>query len=364
MPLTPQRDVITARQLTHTALFSAISLLAGVAPAVAAGAAGSAGWLAPLFGLPPVIGMAFLLQYMYRKRPDDPLDQIFYAVWGRIPGRAVLALYAAWCTLQASFSLRLYIERIQAGMFTRTGGALFAMMLLAICWWASIGRLNALTRASAVFFGLVALTLLVMLLLALPDYNLGNLLPVNPMRAQSIVLGGASVLGPFGVLIYANFLSGRVENRHLLGRHSLPALAVITLGCMLLFAFTIGILGAPLTARMQDPFLIAVKNISGTAGNARLEAFVIALWTMPTFVFISLMSMVALTLFASIGGTSGAKPMAGPLQLFIYVGALSLGVYAADVVRMYTSYVQVGHYVFQYGIPVLTLGLGKLRRKI
>ena len=358
-----KQDVVSGRQLNRMALFSVVSILAGTAPAAAARIAGSAGWLAPLFGALPVLGAAFLLQYMFRRCPARSLDQIFYAVWGAVPGRIILTLYILWCVLQASFSLRLYVEHIQAGMFAQTGGAFFALMLLAVCYWASRNKLTVLVRTSAVLFGLVGLVLIAMLLLALPDYQAANLLPVNPLKAPSIALSGAAVLGPFGVLIYAQFLSGRVNDRERLGRTGILPLTVAALGGVALFVFTIGILGAPLTARMQNPFLIAAKNISGVEGNARLDAFVTALWTMPAFLFISLMSMTALTLTASVCKLDDPKSLAGPLQLLIYVGALSLGAAAADVMAVNESYVQYGHYVFLAGFPILTLALGKLRRE-
>ena len=358
-----KQDVVTARQLNRMSLFSVVSILAGTAPAIAARTAGSAGWLSPLFGALPVLAVVFLLQYMFRRCPARALDQIFYAVWGAVPGRVILSLYVLWCVLQASFSLRLYVEHIHAGMFAQAGGAFFALMMLAVCYWASRGRLAVLVRAAAVLFGLVALVLLAILLLALPDYRVENLLPVNPLKAPSIAMSGAAVLGPFGVMVYAQFLSGRVSDRHQLGRSGVMPLTLAALGGVLLFVFTIGILGAPLTAVMQNPFLIAAKNISGIEGNARLDAFVTALWTMPTFVFISLMGMTALTLTGSVCKLDDAKNLAGPLQLLIYVGAMSLGAAAADVMAVGESYVQYGHYVFLVGIPLLTLGLGKLRRE-
>jgi len=358
-----KKDMISAKQLSYMAMFSIWFTLMGTAPAVAARSAGSAGWLAPVLGALPVLLIVFLLQIMYRRHDERALDQIFTDIWGQIPGRILLALYALWCTLQASFTLRLYVENIQTGMFARSGGSFFALILLSVCYVALRGRLASLARASAVLFGLVALVLLTMLLLALPDIRTENLLPVNPLKAPSIALGATAALGPFGALIYVHFLSGQISDRRHLSRHSVLPLAAAALGGLVLFIFTIGILGAPLTAHMPNPLLIAVKNISGIQGNARLEGLITALWTMPAFVFITLMSMVALTLIAAVFRMKSAVPMAGPLMLLVYVGALSMGATAADVMRVNEGYVQYGHYVFQYGVPLLTLGLGFLRRK-
>ncbi len=359
----PKQDMISARQLAALTVFSLLSIIATTAPQSAAVFAGPSGWLAPLFGILPVFGVVCLIQYMYKKRPNEPFDQIFYSVFGPVVGRFVLGLYALWCIILCFFSLRVFGERVVSSMFVQAGVSLLSVMLLGLCLWAIRGRLNALSRLTAICTGLVTVVLLFISLAALPDYDLNNLYPINPMEAPSIVGSGLTVLGTFGIIVYSQFLSSRVSDRQQTARRSMLPLLALMLSAMWLIVFTIGILGSSLATHMQNPFLIAVKNITGIEGSSRFESVIIALWTMPTFVFITLMSMVSLSLISSIVKLESTNYMAAPIVLLIYVGAASLARYAPDVLRIYRTYLQYGHYLFQYGFPLLLLGVGKLRKK-
>ncbi|MDR3207712.1 MAG: spore germination protein [Oscillospiraceae bacterium] len=356
-------DAVSARQLSNAALFSALAALAGFAPAGTALAAGSAAWLSPLFALPPAVGVVFLLQYLCRRRPGEALDQIFYTVWGGVAGRGLLCLYALWCVLHACFALRDYTERIQAAMFPQAGAAFLALPLLALCFWAMKHQLRFLTRAAAVFLGLAAVALAAMVLLALGDIRPGHLLPVDPPKTLAAAGGGVALLGPLGATVYAAFLSGRVSDRYRLGAQSVRPLIVTALIASGLIAFTVGILGAPLTARLQNPFLTAVKNISGLEGGVRFESILTALWALPSFVFIALMGLVALTLLASVLKVDSAALLAGPVCLLIYAGSRGLAVYAGDAARLYQTWVPYGDVLLQYAVPVMTFGVGRLRIK-
>ncbi len=359
----PKQDLISARQLACLTVFSLVSLIATTVPSRLADNAGPSAWLSPVFGVLPVLGIVFLLQYMYSKRPDEPLDQIFYAVLGQVFGRVVLCLYALWCLLQASFVYRFFGERIATDMFITGELPVLQVLLLGVCFWAVKGRVNILTRVAYIFAAMITMALLFVLAVSVKDIRMENLLPVNPLKTFDIARNGAVVTGYYGVIVYANFLSGRVTDRQLIGKKSVWPLMTGVILTVYFAVLTIGILGSGLASNMQNAFLSAVKNLSGFEGRSRFESIISALWTMPSFSFIALMCMVAIALLSSAVKLKGPTYLTGPIVFLIYATGSALVAYFGDAAEIYHTYVQYGNYMFQFGFPLLVLGVGKLRKK-
>ena len=69
----------------------------------------------------------------------------------------------------------------------------------------------------------------------------------------------------------------------------------------LLSAFTIDILGAELTAKLNHPFFTMLRNVSLFHAVERFGALVIGLWVLPDFVLVAMLLTLAVSVFQSSG---------------------------------------------------------------
>ena len=73
----------------------------------------------------------------------------------------------------------------------------------------------------------------------------------------------------------------------------------------LLSAFTIDILGAELTAKLNHPFFTMLRNVSLFHAVERFGALVIGLWVLPDFVLVSMLLTLAVNCLRAAGTHDG-----------------------------------------------------------
>lgn len=73
----------------------------------------------------------------------------------------------------------------------------------------------------------------------------------------------------------------------------------------LLSAFTIDILGAELTAKLNHPFFTMLRNVSLFHAVERFGALVIGLWVLPDFVLVSMLLTLAVNCLRAAGTRDG-----------------------------------------------------------
>jgi hypothetical protein len=356
--------MITARQLTALSLFSLLPQAGGLFAALTAERAGVAGWLAPLPAVLPALGALFLLQALYRRHPDAPLDRIVLSALGPVAGRAFLGLAALWCLLRGALVLRLHGARGVELLFPRTHPAGLMLLLLLVTLRAARGRLSVLSRAGVLCLLLVSVGLLLLWLPALPSARLMPFLPAEPADATRLLQGAWPLAALFGFAVLTNFLSGQVDDRTNTGRRSVPPLLLCAGATALLLLFSYQVFGAALAARMPEPFPAAAGSLSGPGGTARLAPFVLSLWSLCDFLHLALTSLTAMSLLGAVTGRTNLRPLAIPLHVLLFLGALVIPLGSTDLRALATVLLPWGDGLLAFGLPPLLYLADRLRRKL
>lgn len=257
--------------------------------------AGSASWLCGLAAFPPLLLLALLLGAMLRRRREgEGMGDLMLRALGPVAGKIVLALYALWFLLYAAFLLRSSAERFIATVYPYSRPWAFVAVLLLISLLAALGGPKALFRAAEIFSPLMTLTLVFVLLFALPELNWENLLPVSARDVLPVLRGALPIVNiGAGLLVYPTFFEGMVPQQS--GRNMAAAKWLVRLCALstLLSAVVIGSFGAELTQKLSHPFFTLLRNLSIFHAVERFEALVVGLWVLPDFVLVSLMLTLA-----------------------------------------------------------------------
>ena len=297
-------DRISPRQFVAAAFLSALSPLIRRFPRTPAALAGRGAWFAVLLSAVPMLAAAAAAALLLRRQRGRGLAEVFTALLGKLPGRALTGLYGLWFIFYAGFLLRSGAERFLTTVYSGAQPALFVLVMALLCAVGAAGRLRPLGRCAMLLRPLMLALLLGIALLTLKDIDLALLLPLpaGDLRAQSAAaLETANVLS---VVFFLGFLGGRLE-RPLRPRDWAPWLAALLGIIALMTVQCLGVFGAELTAALRYPYFMLVRDVSVLGALERLEPAVIALWVFPDFLLIALLLRLAAENFRFAFGAAG-----------------------------------------------------------
>lgn len=274
-----KHDALSMRQMMVLLAVALLAPATDVLPALAVQWAGRGGWLIPA-GVFPLLLLALWAASGLCLRGG--LSQTL----GRAPAGFVAAVYLAWVLLTLTLSLRLCWARLAA--FDQSGPAVCVVFLLAVAVWMGLGKVSAFARAGEVFYLALAVALIAVFLLAAPKVEWENLRPTLE-EAAGLPGGCAAAAGLLLNIVPACALGGRVAKRPGNVRRAVGWTAAFCVTAALLLASITGCLGAGLTARLPEPFLIMIQGLGVKGAFQRTEALFAALWTLSDLILAGLL---------------------------------------------------------------------------
>ncbi|MFR7768155.1 MAG: GerAB/ArcD/ProY family transporter [Oscillospiraceae bacterium] len=286
---------LTRRQYYTLCTMALLSPLLHLVPRKTAAEAGCGGWLSGAAALVPLLLFAALLEGILRRgRPGEGIGEITLRALGPVAGRVLLGVYALWFLLYSAFALRIGAERFIEAVFPLSQPWPFVVTILAMAVCGALGEPKALFRAAEIFWPLLAGVLTLVLVFALPGLDVKNLLPVTAADAPGVARSALTVFGAgAAVLFFAAFTGGATPETPGRARCAMRWCVRTCVLVTLLSVFTIGNLGAGLTAQLNHPFFTLLRNISLFHAVERFGALVIGLWVLPDFVLVAMLLTLA-----------------------------------------------------------------------
>ena len=359
-----RNDSLTLRQMLALTFVCLLSPAIRLLPRSAAMAGGSGGWLAPILAAPAAAALAAVLcRLMASRRGSEGLVGVLLRIWGRLPGRAICAALMLWMVFYTGILLRTGAERLLSTVYTGGGPALFMAVTAAGAGIVSLGRLRSLGRLGEVSVPAMCGILALVLLLALPDVEPAELLP-EPGREKGVLAASIPVLSVVSKCVFPLLLTSGLERAERPLPRALRWLGLLLLILVGITAATVGAMSASLTARLQHPFFVMIRNISVFGIIERIEAVVIALWVIPDLVFAAALLRAEGVLLSAVTG----RTIGRPLHLVFAAGAMICGLAAArdafSLERLSRELVPAVNLALAFGLMPLSLLVGRLRRVI
>lgn len=291
--MTPNNDFITQRQFIALCFVALLSPIIHRVPQVLAQKAGYASYLAPLIAVIPVFLLLLLMRAFVRRGGKSfGLREAIIASLGKYAGRAVVALYSLWLVFFAGFLLRSGAERFIVTIYPNASHILFIIGMGALCLLGALGQFKSLARAAMLFRPLLLGVFALILALALKSVNLKGDLAITVDQLPSALLASVVVANSFSTAVFLTFALGHTSDAPKVGPYAVWTL--ITLLVMeVLCITTIGTFGAEMSAKMNHPFFLLVRNTTLFGAIDRVEALIIALWVFADFVLISSLLFIA-----------------------------------------------------------------------
>ena len=266
-------QMISMRQLMTLLLLGLFTLGADLLPSLSG--AGAALWLTPLLCL-PILLLGITIGFSGRKvKERKDLGEGLLNLCGRMVGKVLCFLFLLW----GFVLLTVNVARCTARLGTAEGSpVIFVALVLALAVWMAHGKLSAAARSCEIFYLIVGVSILAVILLAVPRVQFGNVLLLR--RAELLALPG-SMVSLFGLLsmgLYVFFFLGSVtvRKKDKMACYRRMSLLFVSLGALMFLI--LGCFGAPLVAKLERPFFQMVAALGVEGAFQRLEALYSALW--------------------------------------------------------------------------------------
>lgn len=358
------KDAVTPRQLTALAFVSVFSPLIRRFPRTLAATGGRSSWIAipmaALFLIPIFLLMCLLL----RSRPGASFSALLTDALGVFLGRVVTALYALWLLFYTGFLLESGAIRFLSTVYQGAHPWIFILCMALACAAGAAGPVRAIARSAMLLRPLMAAIPALIVLLTLKDADVRLLLPVIAADLMPDAFAALKVVNLLGVAFYLSFFGERVEGpfrlRNSVGWAAalLALVGLMTLGCLSMF-------GPELTAKMTYPFFMLARDVTVLGALERIEPVIIAVWVFADFIFLSvLLRVAAQTLRFSLSGDNAPPRWLPPLCALCAAGtAFLLPENLTGFYRISEFVVPIVSASMVFGVPLLTLIAGKLRKK-
>ena len=345
-------------------------------PRTLVAAAGRTAWLAiPISVLPVLLGLLTMWLLFRNKAPGTGLAGLLTDVFGGVLGRIIVGVYALWLIFYTGFLMRSGAARFISTVYQGASPWIFVISASLIGGFVALGELKAIARSAMLLRPMLMAVLALLVILAVKDVDFRLLLPATVSELPGDGYAALKLANLLSVAGYFAFLGDRMEGRFRL-RDYAGWLAAVLVIIGLMTAVCLGMFGPELTAKMTYPFFMLARDVTILGSMERVEPVIIALWIFSDFIFLSaLFSIAARNLrFCLAFSEPDAPPKLTDLRngRWLMLPCAALVVAAAALIpgevpafeRFSEVVVPAGNAVMIVAVPLLTLLVGKLRRRI
>lgn len=319
-------------------------------------------WLSPFWasflGFIPIY-IAFQLHKFY---PKQTIIQYSEQITGRILGKILGFIYLVFYIQMNGGGIRIYSEFINGAFLPKTPQILVSLTMVLVCSFAVRGGIEVLARVAQFFIPLYVLSIVILIILLLPELDYKNMLPILENGLMPSLKGSIVPGGWFAEFLLVAFLFpylSDTEKGRKWGKISVFSVLITFIVTNFLILFLFG----GTTSRYLYPLFSASRYISVAGFLEHLESILMAMWVAGTFIKFSVVLYAIVLCAAQLLNLSDYRPIVFPLGflniLFSMWGTPNKMVeseYNFIVFPIYSFFVQIL-------IPLMLLIIAVLRKK-
>lgn len=354
--MTPQTayNSISIRQLMLLLISMTLSSIVRISPRYLAQTAMQGAWLAPLSSM---LVMLLQLVLLYGLLKDQTEDLSLYAVTQGTLGRGAADILMVVGFLWSLFVVGLYCRNfavvLTTTLFPYIRPLVFILLMLAVVAFILYRGIVSLGRMNEIIFWVLALTIVLVAVLLIPETELRFLTPlVNGVLGRTFTAGVMNG-GNWVFLLIPLLPGGLIRQGKGFMKHGIKAILILGVLAVLAVDITVGTLSSDLVAHMPQPLFFAIKQVESITSLQKNEALIITLVLMSDFVMVSVLITSMQAMLARLCRVKDAQHLNGLLLVAVLLFSLALaaGNYELEAV---TQQLELPlNLILGLGIPIL-----------
>lgn len=323
---------------------------------------GTAAWYTTLVSCVTTIIFFLLLCMLMNRFPGKNLVKIYEAVLGKIPGKIFCIFFSGYILYYSTMTLREFVEMIKVYNLPDTPPSTILITFLAVILAASYKGIESIIRISYINFYPIMLGLFIILVLAIPLYDLDYLKPYLGYGLNKSITVGVMRSAAYEEVMILPIIFASV--------HKLKDLKKIGLVSIVISGFVFSISFACYVAAFE--YTSGKENLSGlfelsriiyfTRFFQRIESVFIFSWVISALLTVMAGFYSSIRVYCQTFEIQDHRPILLPFALLMYVTAL-IPKNISEVIELHLRFVRQYSLFLVYGAPIMTLAISLILGK-
>lgn len=331
-------------------------------PAVISKHAGRDMWLSPFVS--SIIGFltVFIVFKLSKLYPKETLIQYSESILGRYLGKVLGLLMILHFIHIDSVIVRQYSEFVVGNFLPTTPQIVVIGFMIFTCGLAVRAGIEVVVRVAQFFFPLIILSWLFVIILLIPEMEMEKIFPIMENGIMPVIKGGINPMGWFSHYVLMAFMLPYVTDHEKGLKMGIISVLIVLVTIFLVNISTFLVFGM-MTKSLTFPVMAATKYISIADFLEHIEAIIMAIWVVGTFIKISVYYYVIVL------GTSQLLNLKAYHQTVFPLGFLiiTISIWLTSSLQKLTYYLGTTapfwSLLFEMFIPMFLLLIALVRRK-
>jgi spore germination protein KB len=330
--------------------------------AVVVKSVGTAAWYATIISGAVSIIYFLLLCVLMKKFPGRNLVVIFETVLGEIIGKAVGVIFSAFSVFYSASNMREFTEMIKVYNLPDTAPSIILITFLSVVMLLSYKGLETIVRLSCINFYPIILGLLIILVLAIPYYNVDYLKPYYGYGIKKTLYTGSLRASAYLEFMTLPIIVSSIHNMKdfkKIGIISIILSAIVFSGSFICYLMAFQYTGGK--ENLSGLFQLS-RIIYYNRYFQRIESVFLFTWVIASLLTSATSFYLSMRLYCQSFRIADHRPLIPSFALLTYVIAL-IPKNILEVINKNMLFIRQYSAIFVYGIPLLTLLIALVFRK-
>lgn len=305
-------------------------------------------WLGTLLGSIGGLAVAVLCGAVAARHPGKNLSMISQSLFPPVVAKFVSLTFAAYCTWVMGLGSRQFLLAIWIPYLRTTPPLVITVVFVTVTMYGASLGIEAISRASMLFFPVVLLSIIALAGLALPVAVPGRLLPLQGTGLLGLAKTALLTSSYGAECVIALALVRQLNQPERAGKAIAVGVAIGTLVIAIVVAVGIMMLGTRGVARTMFPVLETAKLVGVGEFLERSEILMLALWFSAALLKQAAVFYASVTSMADVFGLRNYQPLVIPFAVL----AVVFGMLPRTVVEVWAVLRAFLKYSFWYALAV------------
>lgn len=234
---------LTKRQVVCILLICCMASKVTTFPIILMEKAGNDAWISYLIMFAVYLLLFIGVMLIYKANPDKDFYCVLKGSIGKIGAKAVMAILFLLFTAQVIMMFRECRALMGANFYNNISWRPFTLTVIAFLCYAAFKGLNALGRCGEIIIGLFTVSVLLAVLLVIPNAEFERLLPVGDSGVRAVGYSAMTVNFWFGDFFILLMMLGKIKPEKKVALHAVTAYIVSGVIVLLFIVMFIAVFG-------------------------------------------------------------------------------------------------------------------------
>lgn len=271
-------------------------------------------WLSPIWASFVGVLVVYIACKLHKLYPNQTVIQYCETLLGKIFGKALGFLFVLNLFFTNGFTVRQYTELSIGAFLPHSPMIVITAVLVIVCGFAVRGGIEVVGRSAEIFIPLYIISLVVIILLLIPEYNVKNLFPIMENGLLPSMKGAVIIQPMFTLFFFIAYLLPFIKDENKAMKWSMISVSIVMLTLVIVNLTILFVFGGTVRNYVY-PVLSAAKYISVADFLEHIESIIVAVWVAGTFIKLSVQYYITVLATAQLIGLSDSRIIAFPVGL-------------------------------------------------